>query len=86
MPATKVTIKADLRRPMILNVQQQDSIETLADIDTADLPPDMRLDQMPTQPFRVPSGCMDRETNSPSRCRARCVGLLRVRHALIHVP
>ena len=71
VPATEITIKADLTRPMILNLSQQDSIETLSDIDTADLPPDMSIAQMPSQPFRIPMGCLDRHRTAPERCKAR---------------
>ena len=71
VPATEITIKADLTRPMILNLSQQDSIETLSDIDTADLPPDMSIAQMPSQPFRIPMGCLDRYRTAPERCKAR---------------
>ena len=56
---------------MILNLDQQDSIDTLSDIDTADLPPDMKIDQMPSQPFKIPMGCLDRDRAAPDRCKAR---------------
>ena len=71
VPATKISIKADLTRPMILNLAQQDSVDTLRDIDIADLPPDMNVAQMPSQPFRIPMGCLDRHRSAPERCKSR---------------
>ncbi len=71
VPATKTSIKADLKRPMILTLKQQDSIDTLSDIDIPDLPPDTKISQMPSQPFRVPMGCLDRHQSPPDRCKSR---------------
>ena len=73
VPASEISFKIDMKRPMILNEEQQETIETLASIDTPDLPPDVRIDKLTPQPFRVPSDCIDRYRNPPKTCKARYV-------------
>jgi len=71
VPAGEVSVRVDLQRPMILTRDQQASISTLLQIDTPDLPPDTRLENLPTQPFHIPSDCFDRDARPPARCKAR---------------
>ena len=75
MPASEISFRVDLERPMVLSREQQNSIRTLEEIDIPDMPQDFRLDQLPVQPFYVPSDCMERYTRPPQQCRARSVVL-----------
>ena len=71
VPAGQVSIEADLSRPMVLSDLQQASVQTLKDIDTPDIPADVALHQLPSQPFRVPADCLDRDTSPKTRAIAR---------------
>ena len=73
MPAGNITMKADLRRPMLLREEQQSSISLLQEIDTPDVPPDTAAGTLPSQPFNVPADCYDRDAKItiPSHCTAR---------------
>ncbi|ELT96841.1 hypothetical protein CAPTEDRAFT_224504 [Capitella teleta] len=69
IPATKVTIEADLSRPMVLTREQQSSLQLLQQIDLPDLL-DVSEKEMCNQPFVVPSACYEREA-APPTCSAR---------------
>ncbi|KAK3596890.1 hypothetical protein CHS0354_029077 [Potamilus streckersoni] len=73
VPAGEVSVYVDLRRPMILNREQQESLQTLRDIDTPDLPPEFDGNMNLSQPFIVPSQCEEREDckDLPKYCKAR---------------
>ena len=72
VPAGQVSVRVDLKRPMILSGQQQQaSVRMLAEIDTADLPPGETLEKLPPQSFQVPPDCQPNDVTAPSTCRAR---------------
>ncbi|KAL3859365.1 hypothetical protein ACJMK2_009589 [Sinanodonta woodiana] len=72
VPAGEISVYVDLRRPMILNREQQESLQTLKDIDTPDLPPEFDGTRNFSQPFIVPRQCeMEDCRDLPTFCKAR---------------
>ena len=69
--AGELSLKVDLRRPMILTYDQQERISTMEEIDTPDLPGDVAIDKLPQQPFRLPFDSFERDITPPRHCRAR---------------
>ena len=74
VPAGKVSIIVDLRRPMVLTAEQQSNLQLLADMDTSDLPPETDMSQLPRQPY-VHNDMMGEDENPklPEYCTARWV-------------
>jgi hypothetical protein len=68
IPATKVSIKADLTSPLVLTLDQQEFLRTLeaASEPNTDHPlPD-------SQPFKIPDDCYNREIEDvPKMCSFR---------------
>lgn len=86
VPADQISIKIDIKRPMILNTTQQAKMETLSQIDTPDLPPEMTLDRLPVQPFVLPRDCFDRNQRPPQTCRFRFHSLGQIAGHGFHHP
>ncbi|XP_064611112.1 F-box only protein 31-like [Liolophura sinensis] len=78
VPASEISITADLRRPMILTEDQQDSVEVLGEIDTPDILPGNETNFVREQPFKIPQDCIDRYRRTPKTCRARFHGFGRI--------
>ncbi|KAK3086110.1 hypothetical protein FSP39_013713 [Pinctada imbricata] len=69
VPATKVSVKVDLLRPMVLTANQQESIDNLDGVDTAHIEPGTKLEP---QPFVFPRNCSERSGfNPPKTCLFR---------------
>ncbi|ESO91018.1 hypothetical protein LOTGIDRAFT_233514 [Lottia gigantea] len=71
VPANKISLYIDLRRPMFLNRDQQQTIDLLQQIDIPDSPPDSYPHNLPPQPFRVPDDCFERFSGTPHKCIGR---------------
>ncbi|XP_060082624.1 F-box only protein 31-like [Ylistrum balloti] len=87
VPAMNVSLFVDLHRPMVLNVEQQESMHTLREIDIPDIPEENGPGFEPRhQPFRIPEGCMNRQANAPHRCKYRFHGKGRIAGHGYHNP
>ncbi|XP_062593048.1 F-box only protein 31-like [Saccostrea cucullata] len=72
IPATKISVKADLTSTLVLTASQQETLPALLEASESN-------DQQPppdTQPFKLPMDCYDRDIqNIPKTCTFRCTAL-----------
>ncbi|OWF37959.1 F-box only protein 31-like [Mizuhopecten yessoensis] len=87
VPAMNVSLFVDLHRPMVLNLEQQESMHMLREMDTPDIPEENGPGFEPRhQPFMIPTGCFNRVQNIPQRCKYRFHGKGRIAGHGYHNP
>ncbi|XP_033754683.1 F-box only protein 31-A-like [Pecten maximus] len=87
VPALNISLYVDLQRPMILNLEQQESMHMLREIDTPDIPEDNGPRFEPRiQPFMIPASCFNRVDRVPQCCKYRFHGQGRIAGHGYHNP